>query len=416
MVLALSVAVEASSATEGRSAGAVRAGEGTLLGVAESGARARLLRLRPGTLEQVGPPLRMRARFVWDFAISPDGHRLAVGSDQRSEIELFDLRRWRRLGVVRLPGPHPGGYGGATGLVWSTPRRLLALAGPPFTRASPVVVDPQARRVVHRSRWRGRPFDWKKAAGRLVFVSAPYGGTTPGHARIATFSAGGDLRERRLGRIEAGYWRERRGPARSYQPGLAITESGGRAFVVATDGRLVAEVDLRDLRVDYRELSDRASAAKGEPLESRWRHAELLENGALAVSGEDVPAVRPPQRPRSVVYGVRLIDPLTWTVRVVDGQAQDFTAAGETLLARRWAYRDGLAPIGLRGYDNIGRLRFSRFAGADTTVRGIAGGLAYVDVRRPGAKRRIHVLDLATSRTLRVLPWRKVRLLGPGEF
>jgi hypothetical protein len=36
------------------------------------------------------------ARPLWvaDFALSPDGDRLAVGSEKHNRIELFDLRAW----------------------------------------------------------------------------------------------------------------------------------------------------------------------------------------------------------------------------------------------------------------------------------------------------------------------------------
>jgi hypothetical protein len=43
-------------------------------------------------------------------------------------------------------------------------------------------------------------------------------------------------------------------------------------------------------------------------------------------------------------------------------------------------------------------------------VRGAAGRLAYVEVRRAG-RRRIHVLELGSGRTVRTLPWRELRLL-----
>jgi len=111
---------------------------------------------------------------------------------------------------------------------------------------------------------------------------------------------------------------------------------------------------------------------------------------------------------------VRLIDPATWTVQTVDGDAQGFDIAGGTLLARRWSIGgDGLPGIGLRAYDSSGELRFARFEGADTVVRGTAGRHAYVEVKRRGGAPSIHVLELATGRTVRVLPWRELRVLSP---
>jgi hypothetical protein len=100
-------------------------------------------------------------------------------------------------------------------------------------------------------------------------------------------------------------------------------------------------------------------------------------------------------------------------VRTVDAEAQGFTVAGGLVLARRYAMtNDGLDGIGVRAYDTAGTLRFARFEGADVIVRGAAGRHAYVEARQAG-RRRIHVLELDSGRTVRTLPWRELRLLDP---
>ena len=401
---------------------------GTLVGAEEFGGRGRLLRLRPETLRAAPGSLLLRDDFVWDHALSPDGARLAVGSGMHNHIELFDLRRWRSLGTLALPGPHPNGYGGASGLAWVSPRRLLVLAGAPWMGAGPVVVDPIAQRVVRRSRWRGAPLRWETAGGRLVFLAAPSGepGSGPGPARLVRVDASGRLRQLRLKRIAAGSGESGPGPARDLTPALALDRAGRRAYVVAAEGQLVAEVDLRSWRLEYHELSEPTTAwqrlrdlieapahAKGEPMNVVTREAEVLANGAIAVTGEDWPATESQHRFDPVPFGVRLIDPATWTVQTVDGDAQGFDIAGGMLLARRWSMGDdGLPGIGLRAYDSSGELRFARFEGADTIVRGAAGRRVYVEVKRRGGARSIHVLELATGRTVRVLPWREMRVLG----
>ena len=99
----------------------------------------------------------------------------------------------------------------------------------------------------------------------------------------------------------------------------------------------------------------------------------------------------------------------------MDRDAQAVTVAGGVLLARRWSCRgciNALPSIGLRGYDTAGELRFTHVAGAEVTVLGAAGGHAYVAVRRKGV-RRIHVIELETGTTVRVLPYRELRLLDP---
>ncbi len=135
-------------------AGSIRSADGALLAAHEFDGPAELRWVRPISLRPVSRPLRLREDFVSEFALSPDGGRIAVASEMHSRIEFFDLRRWRSLGSMRLMGER--GYGGVSGLVWASERRLLALAGPAYSRVTPVVIDPERRRVVHRAAWRGR--------------------------------------------------------------------------------------------------------------------------------------------------------------------------------------------------------------------------------------------------------------------
>jgi hypothetical protein len=397
----------------------IEAPSGALLAVAEFDGPARLMWVRPRTLRPAVRALMLDEEFVADFAISPDGRRMAVGAEMRGRIQLVDLRGWRRLGAIELPGPRRPAMGGASGLVWAGPRRLLALSG----LATPVVLDPVRRRVVHEADWRGTPVQTQAAGERLVFMAVPQGRSAPGHARIVSFDAAGRLRELRLGRIEAGTWRSGGGPWQHVEPALAIGQGDRRAYVVSGDARLVAEVDLRRWRVAYHEVSEPVSAIRRlldlveppahakEPVDSKVRWAEVLPNGAIAVTGEDTRATDPPHGAPPIPFGVWLIDPRTWTVRLVDREAQAFTVVGGRLLARRWSVGgDGQRPIGLRAYDTAGTLRWARFEGADTIVRGAAGRHAYVEVKRAG-RRRIHVVELDSGRTVRILPWRELRVL-----
>jgi hypothetical protein len=45
-------------------------------------------------------------------------------------------------------------------------------------------------------------------------------------------------------------------------------------------------------------------------------------------------------------------------------------------------------------------------------VRGAAGRHAYVEVKRD-ERRTIHVIDLESGQTVRILPWREIRVLSP---
>lgn len=404
-------------------AGAIEAPGGALLAAAEFDGPARLMWVRPGTLRPVLPPLRLDEDFVADFALSPDGRRMAIGAEMHGRIQLVDIRRWRRLGAIELPGPRPPAAGGASGLVWPSPRRLLALSGLAYgAPATPVVVDPVRRRVLHEADWRGRPVQPQVAGDRLVFLSAPQGRSAPGRARIVSYDAAGRLRELLLERIEAGTWRSGREPWQHVEPALAVSRSGRRAYVVSGDARLVAEVDLRRWRAAYHETTEPVSAMRRlldlvepaahakEPVDSQVRRAEVLPNGAIAVTGEDTHATDPPHGAPPIPFGVWLIDPRTWTLRAVDRDAQDFTVAGGRVLARRWSMPGGQRPIGIRAYDTAGARRWTRFEDADTIVRGAAGRRAYVEVKRAG-RRSIHVLELDSGRTVRTLPWRELRVL-----
>jgi hypothetical protein len=62
-----------------------------------------------------------------------------------------------------------------------------------------------------------------------------------------------------------------------------------------------------------------------------------------------------------------------------------------------------------RAYDTAGTLRWSRFAGADTIVRGAAGRLAYVETKE--RRTAPHpVLELDSGRTVRTLRRRELRV------
>jgi hypothetical protein len=389
---------------------------GPLIAVTASpGRRGVLVRLRRRTLRAVSPGLSTSSRFAWDYEFSPNRRVLALGDEARSRILLFDVRGWRALGGLRLPSPHPGGYGGAGDMVWVAPRRLLVLAGPPLMSQIPVVVDPVERRVVRRIRWQGWALTSDEAADGLVLLAPPpfqHGHPQVGPARLVYARVDGRVTSVRLDRIEAGEGQGDDGRGRAVYPGLAVDRHGGRAFAVAADQGLVAEVDLRTSRVAYHDLLEPAAAAKGGGGSSERfsRIVRWLGEGMLAVAGEDIPASEPPHRARLIPFGLRLVDTHDWTVRTVDREAQTFDLAGPLLLARRWHVEQGLRPMGVAAYDLNGSLRWRRFAGASALVQAPGGPMVYIDVGDRG-KRRTHVVELATGRTIRVLPYMHLSLL-----
>lgn len=385
-----------------------------LIGViARRRGRGALVRLQRSTLRRISRGLPTPSRFVWDYEFSPNGRLLAVGDEARSRILLFDVRRWRSLGSVRLPSPHPGGYGGAGNMVWVEPRRLLVMAGPPFTSQTPVVVDPLRRRVVRRIGWRGWAMTTGETNDGLVLLAPPRvrrGRPRLGQARLVQVRVDGRVRSVRLDRIEAGEGQGNGGRGRAVYPGLAVDRGGDRAFAIAADRGLVAEVDLGTGRVAYHRLVEGPAIAKGGPSESFSRSARWLGGHTLAVTGEHRLVGERPRRAREVPYGLRLVDTRDWTIRTVDPDAQTFDVAGGLLLARRWYVESGRTPMGVAAYDFDGNARWRRFSGSNVLTWAPGGGRVYLEVGDHG-ERRTHVVDLATGSSIRVLPHKQYNLL-----
>jgi hypothetical protein len=301
---------------------------------------------------------------------------------------------------------------------WVGPRRLLVMAGPagaPFTDQTPVIVDPRKRRVVRRIRWRGVALTSDEVHGGLVLLappSLPRGRARLGPARLVHVTVDGRVRSVRLDRIKAGQGRRDDARGRVLYPGVAVDRRGNRAFVVAADRGLVAEVDLRSRRVAYHDLVEPPAPAGGGLNQSFSRSARWLGAGMLAVSGEDLPTSEPPSRADPVPYGLRLVDTRTWTIRTVDREAQTFELAGGLLLARRWYAERGVTHMGVAAFDFTEKPRWRRFSGSNALVWAPGGRQVYVDVGERG-KRRTHVIELSTGRTVRTLPHRRLTLLRP---
>ena len=350
-----------------------------------------------------------------DYEFSPNGRFVAIGEEARGRVLLFDLRRWRSLGGVRLPSPHPSGYGGAGPMQWAAPRRLLVMSGPPFMTQAPVVVDPRTGRVVRRIGWRGWALTSEETQHGLVLLTAPSARgarRSLGPARLVHVRIDGGVRSVQLDRIEAGEGQRRHGRVRALYPGLAVDRRGDRAFVVAADRDLVAEIDLRSRRVVYHDLVEPPLAAQRTGSGISTRTARWLGAGKIAVSGEDLPASEQRRRGSPAPYGLKLVDTRIWTIRTVDRKAQTFDVAGRRLLARRWYTEQGLSPMGVAAYDLEGEPRWRRFAGSNALVWAPGGLRVYVDVGDRG-ERRTHVVDLSDGRTVRVLPHRRLTLLRP---
>jgi hypothetical protein len=361
----------------------------------------RLVPVDPKTLRPVAPGV---PTFLDGFGgeFSPDGRLFAYGNgfDGPALVHLIDVRRWSTRASLNLGGHGP------VAVSWGARDRLIAVVGDGSSGPQRVlVVAAPAGEVLTRRRFRGRPLADATTPFGPVLLVAPKRGI--GAARILLAGGDGSLRAIELARIRAGGNEGRRRGARFRVPGLTVDPEGGVAYVIGAGPMLAARIDLASGAVSYHRLRargpvQRAAAAKGS-VAAWWRDAIWLGDGRIAVTGHYEPPLRPGRRLRAAnrPFGVRLIDTRAWTIRTLHPGAILMHQAGERLLANGTTWYDGWRrsrSTGLLAFDSQGRRAFTRFRGADVSVLGSHGRLAYVWVR---PTRRLHVLDLRSGRSLR---------------
>jgi hypothetical protein len=380
---------------------------GPLIGVVR-GAGGRILAEIGRRTLRAGPGLRVPLPdgvYGWSWASSPGCDALALGGP-RGRVLLVDLERGRRMGGVSLGGRWPAGQ-----IAWPRPDRVVGVAGS-FEAPRVVTVSVPGGRVVASRRLAGRPWASEVTSFGLAILVAP--GERIGSATLAVADPDGGLLRIPLPGIRAGFdeVNPRRLMGRQIVPGLAVDETAGRAYVVAANEPLVAEVDLASGTVSYHELHDgradaTAVAAKGLAY-GAYRTARWVGDGTIAVAGE-VTRIRrdwrrAARRGQPVTstdpYGLRLIRAADWTATTLNPLLRSFTLAGPVLLGMN---SDPLAlagarPTGLVAYGTDGRRHFARFRGeARGWVRAAAWPYAYVRDLRP---RGTYVVDLRTGRTV----------------
>jgi hypothetical protein len=369
----------------------------------------RLARVDPRTLRPVSPGLRT---FLDGFGgtFSPDGRMFAYGNgfDGRALVQLIDVQRWSTRARMNLGGDGP------VAVAWPTQDRLIAVTGEGFGRQRLLVLAAPRGEVLARRSFRGRRLADAATPLGLVTLLAPDRGIGP--ARILHAGVDGDLRTFEVARIRAGGNEGRRRGGRFRAPGLTVDPDAGAADLVAAGPMLVARIDLASGAVAYHELEavgpvGRAVAAK-DNVAAWWRYATWLGDGRIAVTGHYEPPLRPGRRlrPANRPFGVRLIDTRDWTIRTLHPDAMFVHRARERLLANGTTWYAGWRrsrSTGLLAFDMQGRRVFTRFRGADVSVLGSHGPLAYVWVR---PTRMLHVLDLRSGTSLRR------QRVGPGHL
>jgi hypothetical protein len=196
---------------------------------------------------------------------------------------------------------------------------------------------------------------------------------------------------------------------------LAVDEGAARAYVVAANEPLVAEVDLLGGAVTYHDLrggsAGSATASKGLSY-GAYRTARWVGPGTIALSGEETRlrpdwrrAVRRGKLPATIdPYGLRLVRLDDWTVSTLNPSLRWFAQTGDALVGADVlpVTQDRSKATGLVAYGVDGRRRLARFAGDERIgLWGAAWPYAYVTSWRP---RRAYVVDLRSGRTVNAMP------------
>jgi hypothetical protein len=365
--------------------------------------KPRLTELKPLSLAPVGRRVSLRMGAGSATALSPDGRRLAIGTALPG-IQIIDPRRMKEVGFVKL-----GGLGWVTFLSWQQGTVFAVVSDETHTTA--LVVDPRGEQVLQRHRLHRLLIAAAESSGGIDVLTSPRRGIGPveltvlggkGAQSVAIDGISGGTVTKN---DEEGY------RARQVMPGLAVDKEARRAFVVSA-GRSVAEVSLRNLAVNYHELSEPVSllgrlrnwlepAAEAKVIEGPQRKAAWLGNGLVAVTGADYATVTDAKGNPTVeveAAGLSLIDTSDWSIRKLDDETSDFTLFDSTLLAygdTSWG-NPGQDGIGLRGYDIGGREIFHVLQGTKVGWIEASGDLAYVFVND---RRRI-VVDAVSGRRL----------------
>jgi hypothetical protein len=392
----------------------------TVLGILSNDAglsKPRLTKLKPLSLASVGRrvPLRMGAGSA--TALSPDGSRLAIGTAHPG-IQVIDPRRMKEVGFVKL-----GGVGWVTFLSWQEGTVFAVVGNETHTTA--LVVDPRGEQVLQRHRLNRLFIAAAESSGGIDILTSPRHGIGPVELTVL---GGKGAESVTIEGISGGTETkndEEEFRAKQVMPGLAVDKEARRAFVVSA-GRNVAEVSLRNLAVDYHELSEPVSllgrlrnwlepAAEAKVIEGPQRKTAWLGNGLVAVTGADYATATDANGNPTVeaeAAGLSLIDTSDWSIRKLDDETSDFALLDSTLLAygdTSWANptQNG---IGLRGYDVGGREIFHVLQGTKVGWIEASGDLVYVFV---DDRRRI-VVDAMSGRRLGRAKAPKSLTLVPG--
>jgi hypothetical protein len=384
---------------------------GPLFGVARVDGKRVLARIGRRTLRPLPAPRipLPSGIYGWSRAFSPTCDAVALAG-RPGRILLVDLERGRRIGTASV-----GTRSAVAQVAWPRPDRLIALVGP-YRAPRMVTFSVPDLRIVSSRRLAGQTGSSEATSLGLVALAAPR--DRIGSATLALARPDGGLLQVPLPRIRAGldFGDPRRLLGRQLTPGLAVDEAGGRAYVVAANEPLVAEVDLASGAVSYHALRGRGGTT-GSPMAAKgleygaYRTARWVGAGTIAVAGEVTRTRRDWRRAarrgqpvtRIDPHGLRLIRIADWSMTTLNPLLRWFAWAGDALLGMNSvsvSLGDSTA-TGLVAYGTDGTRRFTRFRDIGRGwLRGAAWPYAYVTARGP---KRTYVVDVRTGRTVNVV-------------
>jgi hypothetical protein len=383
-----------------------------LLAVASTGYGAKLEQIDPSTFT----PLRSSKPVGWyaGSVLSQDRKLLAVatstgGGYPTSTIRFADVSTltWVRKDV-KLDGYFRSG-------LWPRPDVLYALVGDTLE-----TVNTATKKVVAKTTLEAQVGQVTQSATGLVVLGSK--SNTLGPALLTVIDAGGHVRSTTLERIVSGthFDQTSQDPiGTTRQPGLAVDDRAGIAYVVAPDG-LIAEVRLGDLAVSYHQLgrsliarlsawltpSAQAKGLNGPTLTARW-----LGDGLIAVAGTVNTTTK--TKDGGIAYsttpaGLRIVDTHDWSEHTLDRHAERMLVADGLLLAGGGSWRSATnssssvaSGEGLVAYGPDGAVRWRLDPGKDINLLGAWGSRALIQAYGSTTVQPVQLIDLDSHRVIR---------------
>jgi hypothetical protein len=334
----------------------------------------------PQSLAPSGPAIRL-GRFGNAWSVNADRSRLVAAAGVRApgeatQLRFVDLEAGRVERTVTVPSE----FRRVSATAWVGGRVLAVVAGAAETTV--FAIDPELGTVVGRAELSGRMLAGERSSSGLALLLAP--ADAIGAARITLVDQRASARTVVLERITAGSTStEANGQQRLTirRPGTAVSPSGQRLYVVGAAGEPLATVDLHSLAIRYppvRQLAFVKKAASGSV-----REAATLYDGRLVVSGFDYGSRAP--------VGISIVDPATWSRRLIDRKATWVAVSGWLMFTR------GPGNVGLRLLRPNGEFVELFKTGSVATVR-VVGARALVTFH--GGGRKAAVIELGHHRVV----------------